>query len=170
MAPIGVLGDVVARHIDQLPAEIAAEPPEQVTNWFRGKVGFRVRSVEFAEPQVHFLGARVSQVGEQQAAKLYYSVGDSRLTTVVFQAAAVVPARLHDDQLIARWGGHRAAHRAAASSRTTTYTATPCRSSSRTASSYAFTGDLDQQRLLQLVASRACCRNRCAVSDACEST
>jgi len=149
MTPL--LGDVVARHVDQLPAEIAAEQPEQVTSWFRGKVGFRVRSVEFAEPKVRFLGARVSHIGSRQAAKLYYSVGDSRLTSVVFQSPPSLQQVLHDDDLVARWG-----HRARFGRRVVTYQnvhgyTVPILEHDGIA--YAFTGDLDQRRLLQLVAS-----------------
>jgi anti-sigma factor RsiW len=146
-----LFGDVVARHVDQLPAEIAAEQPEQVTSWFRGKVGFRVRSVEFTEPKVRFLGARVSHIRDRQAAKLYYSVGDSRLTSVVFQSPPSLQHVLHDDQLVARWG-----HRMRVGGRVVTYQnvhgyTVPIIEHDGIA--YAFTGDLDQRRLLQLVAS-----------------
>ena len=152
-APVGgLLGDVVARHVDQLPAEIAADQPERVTSWFRGKVGFRVRSVEFTEPQVRFMGARVSHVGDRQAAKLYYSVGDSRLTSVVFQPPPSLRQVLHDDRLMERWG----AHRARVGSRVLTYQnvhgyTVPMIEHDGIV--YAFTGDLDQRKLLQLVAS-----------------
>jgi anti-sigma factor RsiW len=148
----GLLDDVVARHVDQLPAEIAAEQPEQVTNWFRGKVAFRVRSVEFAEPRVRFLGARMSHIGDRQAAKLYYSVGDSRLTSVVFQPPPSLQRVLHDDQLVAR----HALQRARFGSRVLTYQnvhgyTVPMLEHDGIV--YAFTGDLDQRKLLQLVAS-----------------
>jgi anti-sigma factor RsiW len=150
--PLGVLGDIVARHVDQLPVDISAQNPEQVTSWSRGKVGFRVRSVEFPEAQVHLLGARVSHVGAQQAVKLYYSVGDSPLTTVVFQAPPSLENVLHDDHLMARSGGHRERF----GSRVVTYHnvhgyTVPILEHDGIA--YAFTGDLDQHRLLQLVAS-----------------
>jgi anti-sigma factor (TIGR02949 family) len=151
-APLGVLGEIVARHVDQLPADIAAERPEQVTSWSRGKVGFRVRSVEFSEPQVHLLGARVSHVWAQPAIKLYYSVGDSALTTVLFQTSPALEHVLHDDQLMARSGGHRQRF----GSRVVTYHnvhgyTVPILEHDGIA--YAFTGDLDQRHLLQLVAS-----------------
>jgi anti-sigma factor (TIGR02949 family) len=129
MAPVRLLGDVVARHMDQLPAEIAADQPEQVTSWFRGKVAFRVRSVEFTEPKVRFMGARVSHIG-----------------------AASLQQVLHDDQLVARWGARRARF----GSRVLTYQnvdgyTVPILEHDGIV--YAFTGDLDQRKLLQLVAS-----------------
>jgi anti-sigma factor RsiW len=150
--PLGVLGDVVAHHTDQLPADIAADRPEQVTSWCRGKVGFRVRSVEFAEPKVRFLGARVSQVRDQRAVKLSYSVGDSRLTSMVFQSPPSLSQMLRDDHVSQRWG----AHRERIGSRVVTYhnvqgyTVPILEHDGIT---YAFTGDLDQRKLLQLVAS-----------------
>jgi len=152
VAPFGLLGDIVARHTDQLPTDIAAQPPDQVTSWFRGKVGFRVRSVEFAEPEVHFVGARVSQIGNQLAAKLYYSVGDSRLTAVVFQPPPSLERALLDDKVVARWGGRRE-H---LGSRVVTYRSVQGYTVpifEHDGIAYAFTGDLDQRRLLQLVGS-----------------
>jgi anti-sigma factor RsiW len=151
-APFGLLGDIVARHTDQLPTDIAAQPPEQVTSWFRGKVGFRVRSVEFTEPEVRFVGARVSQIGNQLAAKLYYSVGDSRLTTVIFQPPASLERALSDDQLVARWGGRRAQ----LGTHVVTYRSVQGYTVpifEHDGIAYAFTGDLDQRHLLQLVGS-----------------
>jgi len=147
LAPVGLLGDVVARHMDQLPAEIAADRPEKVTSWFRGKVAFRVRSVEFTEPQVHFVGARVSHVGDRQAANLYYSVGDSRLTSVVFQPPPSLQRVLNDDRLVARV---RIGRRVVTYRNVHGYTV-PILEHDGIA--YAFTGDLDQRKLLQLVAS-----------------
>jgi anti-sigma factor RsiW len=151
-SPLGVLGDVVARHTDQLPADIAGDRPEQVTSWCRGKVGFRVRSVEFAEPQVRFLGARVSQVRDQQAVKLSYTIGDSRLTSVVFQSPPSLAQALRDDQFFARSGAHRQriGSRVVTYQNVQGYTVPMFEHEGIT---YAFTGDLDQRRLLQLVAS-----------------
>jgi anti-sigma factor RsiW len=147
-----VLDEVVQRHVDQLPTDITAEAPDKVSSWFRGKVDFRMHPVEFNEPQVHFVGARVSHVGSHSAANLYYSVGSSRLTTVVFQAPPSFQHVLHDDQLLQRWG----AHRERMGSHVVTYHnvhgyTVPVFEHDGVV--YAFTGDLDQHRLLQLVAS-----------------
>ncbi|MFI5307019.1 MAG: anti-sigma factor family protein [Polyangiales bacterium] len=144
IAPLGVLGDIVARHVDQLPADIAAERPEQVATWSRGKVGFRVRSIEFAEPQVRLVGARISHIGAQPALKLYYRVGNVDLTTVEFQAPP--------SPISLSFGAHRERF----GSRVVTYHnvhgyTVPIVEQDGIA--YAFTGDLDQRRLLQLVAS-----------------
>jgi anti-sigma factor RsiW len=152
IAPLGVLGDIVARHVDQLPADIAAERPEQVASWSRGKVGFRVRSVEFTEPQVRLVGARISHIGAQPALKLYYRVGNVDLTTVEFQTPPSLERALHDEQLVLSSGGHRER----IGSRVVTYRnvhgyTVPIVEQDGIA--YAFTGDLDQRRLLQLVAS-----------------
>jgi anti-sigma factor RsiW len=149
---IGLFGDIVARHTDQLPADIPAEPPEQVTNWFRGKVGFRVRSVEFTEPQVHFLGARVSHIRDRQAASFYYSLGGNRLTTVVFQAPPTLQRALRDDALLSRSGVHRQriGGRVVTYHNVQGYTVPIVE---QDGIMYAFAGDLDQHRLLRLVGS-----------------
>jgi anti-sigma factor RsiW len=145
--PLGVLGEVVQRHVDQLPSDINAEPPDQVTSWFRGKVDFRMRPVEFNEPQVHFVGARMSHVREQTAPILYYRVGSSRLTTVVFQPSHSFQQALHDNQLLhrERLGNHVVTYHSVHG-----YTVPVFEHDGVV---YAFTGDLDQQRLLKLVAS-----------------
>jgi len=147
-----LLGDIVARHTDELPADIAAERPEQVANWSRGKVGFRVRSVEFSEPRVQLVGARVSNVRDQQAVKLYYRVGDSRLTSVIFQSRPSLHEALTDAQLAPSWG----ARRERIGSRMVTYRnvqgyTVPMIEHDGVV--YASTGDLDQRHLLQLVAN-----------------
>jgi anti-sigma factor (TIGR02949 family) len=152
MAPIDVVRDVVDRHKDELPTEIQTEVPAQATSWFRDKLGFRVRSVEFAEPRVHFMGARVSQVGTHQAAKLYYSVGDSRLTVVMFKAPPMLAEALSSETEMARMG----LHRTSVGGREVTYQTlqgytVPIVHENGIV--YAFAGDLDQSSLLRLVAS-----------------
>src|SRR4029077_3986742 len=105
--PLDILKDVGERHKDELPAEIATKEPQRATSWFRDKVGFRVRTVEFAEPKVHFTGARMSQVGAQQAAKLYYDVDESRLTLVMFKAPPPLTEALSNLSGLERLGAHR---------------------------------------------------------------
>lgn len=148
-----LFGDVVARHTDQLPADIRAEqPPEQITNWLRGKVGFRVRPLEFSEPQVHFVGARVSHIRDRQAASFYYTFGGNRLTTVVFQAPPSLQSVLHNDELLLRSGAHREriGGRVLTYQNVQGYTVPMLEQNGIV---YAFTGDLDQRRLLHLVGS-----------------
>jgi hypothetical protein len=150
--PLDIVREVIDRHKDKLPAEISTKVPEQATSWFRDKVGFRVRSVEFAEPQVHFVGARMSQVGTHQAAKLYYSVGDSQLTVVMFKAPAPLQQLLsseHDLDLAGvqrvRMSGREVPYRTLQG-----YTVPLLQDNGIV---YAFTGDLDQGNLLHLVAT-----------------
>ena len=138
----------------ELPTEIAAERPEQVTNWFRGKVGFRVRSVEFTEPKVQSAswapGCRTSAIARRPSSTT--ASGDSRMTGVVFQSPPSLQRVLHNDQLVAQVG----AHRERIGSRVVTYRnvqgyTVPILE--HDGITYAFTGDLDQQQLLRLVAS-----------------
>ena len=151
LPPFSMLGDIVARHTDELPADIHDQPPEMVDNWFRNKVRFRVRSVEFKEPHVQLVGGRVSNVRDMPAVKLYYRVGDVRLTSVVFQASPSFHQVLSDAHAAQRWG----AHRERIGSRVLTYRnvqgyTVPLIEHDGVV--YAFTGDLEQHRLLQLVA------------------
>jgi hypothetical protein len=150
--PLDIVREVVDRHKDKLPAEISTPVPEKATSWFRDKVGFRVRTVEFAEPKVHFVGARMSQVGTHQAAKLYYSVGDSQLTLVMFKPSPPLEQLLnsqHDLDLAGvqrvRMSGRDVPYRTLQG-----YTVPILQDNGIV---YAFTGDLDQGNLLHLVAT-----------------
>ncbi|MET0389597.1 MAG: hypothetical protein ABW321_26730 [Polyangiales bacterium] len=150
--PLDVVREVVDRHKDRLPAEISTPVPEKATSWFRDKVGFRVRSVEFAEPQVHLEGARMSQVGSSQAAKLYYRVGDSQLTLVMFKAWPSLEHVLSSESQLQHAGGKRARMSGREVSYRTLqgYTVPIVQDNGIV---YAFTGDLDERMLLQLVAT-----------------
>jgi anti-sigma factor RsiW len=150
--PLGMLGDIVERHVDQLPADITPDRPEQVTSWSRDKVRFRVRTVEWGEPSVRLLGARVSHIGDNQAIKLYYGMGDSRLTTVVFQVTPSVHQMLSDANVAQREGVHREriGSRVLSYQNVRGYTVPLIEHDGVV---YAFTGDLDQRQLLHLVAS-----------------
>lgn len=153
VSPFEIVKDIVERHKDELPAEIATKEPQRATSWFRDKVGFRVRTVEFpTEPKVHFTGARMSQVGAQQAAKLYYDVDESRLTLVMFKAPAPLTEALSNSRGLERFG----AHRVRVSGRDVTYHTlqgytVPMLQDNGIV--YAFAGDLDQTSLLHLVAT-----------------
>jgi hypothetical protein len=144
--------DIVDRHKDELPTEIATQIPEQATSWFRDKLNFRVRSVEFSEPRVQLRGARISQVGLQQAAKLYYSVGESRLTLVVFKAPEALEHMLNSVTELERSGVHHAhfGNRDVAYHTLQGYTVPVLQQNGIV---YAFTGDLDQGNLLRLVST-----------------
>jgi hypothetical protein len=150
--PLDIVRAVVDRHKDRLPAEISTPVPEKATSWFRDKVSFRVRTVEFAEPRVHLFGARMSQVGTRQAAKLYYSVGDSQLTLVMFKPSPMLEQMLssqHELELSGlqsvRMSGREVPYRTLQG-----YTVPILHDNGII---YAFTGDLDQGKLLHLAAT-----------------
>jgi hypothetical protein len=150
--PLDVVREVIDRHKDRLPAEISTPVPEKATSWFRDKVGFRVRSVEFAEPSVHLEGARMSQVGSNQAAKLYYRVGDSQLTVVMFKPSHALEEVLRSDSELSQMGVQRMhlSGREVPYRTLQGYTVPIVQDNGIV---YAFTGDLDQQSLLKLVAN-----------------
>jgi anti-sigma factor RsiW len=78
------LDDVVERHWRGHPVEVSGPPP-QVERWFDDKVGFRVRSIDFASSDARLIGARLSNVREREAAQLEYDVHGHRVTVFVFE-------------------------------------------------------------------------------------
>lgn len=145
--PLDVVREVVDRHKDHLPVEISTPVPEQATSWFRDKVGFRVRGVEFTEPRVHFEGARMAQVGNNLAARLYYRVGDSQLTVVMFKPTHPIDQVLSSDNGVMKM---RVSGREVPYRKLQGYTVPIVQEDGIV---YAFTGDLDERMLLQLVAT-----------------
>jgi len=148
---LDIVRDVVSRHKDELPSEISTQVPEQATSWFRDKLSFRARPVDFAEPSVHFVGGRISQVGDHQAAKLSYAVGGSRLTLVMFKAPTQLMNVLSSEAELTRLGAHhvRMGNRELTYHTLQGYTVPIIQQSGIV---YAFAGDLDQSNLLRLVA------------------
>jgi hypothetical protein len=145
--PLDLVREVVDRHKDHLPVEISTPVPEQATSWFRDKVGFRVRGVEFTEPRVLFEGARMAQVGNNQAARLYYRVGDSQLTVVMFKPSHSLEQVLNTDDGAPKM---RVSGREVRYRKLQGYTVPIVQEDGIV---YAFTGDLDERMLLQLVAT-----------------
>jgi anti-sigma factor RsiW len=141
-ATIPIFEDVVRVHASDLPADVGGTQPQEVTRWFRNKVSFPVRPARFERRDARLLGARLSNVREQQAAALYYDVGGNRVTVVVFG-----PADRHLDQGLsrARLLGREVRYRQVRG-----YTV-PVRE--QEGLTYAFTGDLDRQSLLRLAAT-----------------
>ena len=138
------LEDVVRVHTSGLPADVALDPAEpeadtRVSEWFRGRVAFPVRAAHFNSRDVRLVGARLSHVRERQAAALYYDIRGRRVTVVVTDAAVAEDAQEFEvGQRRIRYQelrGHRVPVRVEAGL------------------SYAFTGDVDQETLLELAAS-----------------
>jgi hypothetical protein len=150
--PLDIVREVVDRHKDRLPCEISTPVPEKATSWFRDKVGFRVRSVEFTDPRAHFEGARISQVGSNQAARLYYRVGDSQLTVVMFKPSPSLEHVLSSQAQLEHAGvkSMKVSGREVPFRTLQGYTVPLVQDDGLV---YAFTGDLDQNVMLQLVAT-----------------
>ena len=139
---IPIFEDVVRVHTNDLPADVRGEQPQEVTNWFRNKVSFPVRPAEFERNDARLLGARLSNVRERGAAALFYDVGGSRVTVVVFdRPSQPLGDGLRRTHLLGREvryqqvGGY----------------VVPVREQSGI--TYAFTGDLDRGSLLRLAAT-----------------
>jgi anti-sigma factor RsiW len=73
--------DVVRAHSRTYPAEVAQG--DQVPAYFQERVGFPVRPVKFADPALHFVGARHAEVGGRKAVTLRYETTSGRHVTVV---------------------------------------------------------------------------------------
>ncbi len=140
-ASVPIFEDVVRVHASDLPADVPGEQPQEVTRWFRNKVAFPVRPAEFERSDARLLGARLSNVRERRAAALFYDVGGSRVTVVVFDQPSHLDEGLRRTRLLGREvryqqvGGY----------------VVPVREQSGI--TYAFTGDLDRRSLLSLAAT-----------------
>lgn len=140
-----IFGTIVERHQEQDPAEIDTPEPDRAERWFSGKLQFRVRPVAFGEPQVRFVGARLTHVGTHRAAKLYYDVGNRRLTAVAFEATPELRGLLEQrpDVRVVRMGQRTVRYHSVHG-----YTVPIIEHNGVL---YGFTGDLDERRLLRLV-------------------
>ncbi len=135
-----IFEDVVRVHSAELPADVQAEAPQQVTQYFRGKVEFPVRPAVFNRGDVRLLGGRVSNVRERRAAAVYYDVHGSRVTLVVFHAP-----ELEDEVFQTRFGGQTLLYR--------DVNGYPVPVRRYHGLNYAFTGDLGRDQMMRLAAS-----------------
>jgi anti-sigma factor (TIGR02949 family) len=89
-APGRAVFDYVAeRHAHRLPPEITGGDEARVGTWFQDKVDFAVRPPRFRNEPVQLVGGRISNVGDRQAAHLFYEHNGRPLTVVVFQDADI---------------------------------------------------------------------------------
>ncbi len=135
--------DVVRRHTAANPSEVATASPDQVAPWFRGKVEFPVRPVQFRQPDARLIGWRLSYVNGREAATLYYMVQGHRVTVVALEQATQVrgvslPVR-------SAYGSQPVYYQ-----RVHGYTVAVIE---RDGIAYMATGDLDQQGMLRLAAN-----------------
>lgn len=135
-----IFEDVVRVHSAELPADVQAEAPQQVTRYFRGKVDFPVRPAIFGRDDVRLLGGRVSNVRDRRAAAVYYDANGSRVTLVVFHAP-----ELSDQVFHMRFGGQELLYR--------DVNGYPVPVRRYQGLNYAFTGDLGRDQIMRLAAS-----------------
>ena len=81
-----VVNDVVDRHVQSLPMEIQDPNQVKAASWFQGKIDFPVRPLGPGIKNATFEGARVSNVRENQAAQMVYTVDGKKVTLMVFPA------------------------------------------------------------------------------------
>jgi anti-sigma factor (TIGR02949 family) len=155
-ATVPLFDDVARRHAASHPPEVQGQP-QQVARWFDGKLPFPARPVTFEGAQARFVGARLSNVRERDAAAFYYDVGGHRVTVMVFE-----PPRLGlrggaplftTPEPQQRWAGARRVNvrgRDVYYRDVHGYTVPVVEQNGLT---YAFTGDLDSQSMLRLAAT-----------------
>lgn len=137
-----MLEDVVRLHSSALPVDVSATAAQSVPSFFRGKVEFPVRPAVFEHRQdVRFVGARYAQLHARNAVALYYDVGGSRVTVVVYEAPELPREGVRRVRLGQREIIYDDVHGYAV----------PVRSQGHL--HYAFTGDLDRRAMLELAAS-----------------
>jgi anti-sigma factor RsiW len=133
--------EAVARHERELPVEVRGPDPEQVRTWFRGKLDVPVRPPALLAPSVQLLGARLSHLGDRQAAYLVYDVGGSKFSVFIFDPQNLETERFrrrtvrgHDVYLGGEHGYHVAVLRDGGLG-------------------YAFASDLPEARMLDLLSA-----------------
>ncbi|HJL14781.1 MAG TPA: zf-HC2 domain-containing protein [Sandaracinaceae bacterium LLY-WYZ-13_1] len=137
---VDIFEDVVRRHSSEHPAEVSG-PPTQVASWFRGKLQFPVRPIEFGGRDVRLVGARISNVRDREAAAFFYTVRGRRVTVMVFEPPAPVDRMARRANVHGRGVYYGSAHG---------YTVPVVEHEGLT---YAIAGDLDRRSLLRLAAS-----------------
>lgn len=136
-----IFEDVVRRHSSEHPAEVSG-PPTTVASWFRGKLRFPVRPIEFTTARdVRLVGARISNVRDREAAAFFYVVGGHRVTVMVFEPPVPVDRLARRANIRGRGVYYGLAHG---------YTVPVVEYDGLT---YAIAGDLDRRSLLMLAAN-----------------
>lgn len=135
------LDDVVDRRRLAHPVEVSGEP-RHVTRWLDGKVAFHAEPPRFESPNVRFIGARISNVREREAAQFFYEVNHRRVTVIAFEQPwdSVAP-HLHQREIAGR-----GIYIGIARGRTVPMV-------QHGGVTYALVGDLEERQLLRLAAS-----------------
>ena len=137
-----IFEDVVRRHTAATPSEVSSASPDDVAQWFRGKVEFPVRPVQFRQPDAHLVGWRLTYVNGREAATLYYQVRGHRVTVVAVEQTPQVHGVAPPVQ--SPYGAKPVYYQ-----RVHGYTVAVIE---RDGIAYLATGDLDQQAILRLAA------------------
>ncbi len=82
--PLPVVEQTVDWHRGDFPIEVTGPEAAEVSQWFRGKVGFPVRPPAFGDMPVNLLGGRIAHVKEQRAAYLLYEYNGTPVSVMAF--------------------------------------------------------------------------------------
>jgi mycothiol system anti-sigma-R factor len=75
--------DALRLHASALPADVRAQAPSEVSQFFSDKVSFPVTPAAFDGGEARLTGARLQPLGARTAAALHYDVGGRRVTVFV---------------------------------------------------------------------------------------
>lgn len=136
-----VVEDAISKHQRDLPIEVRGNP-DVVRAWLSNKVPFAMR-LPILPPQAVLRGARLANVRDHDAAYLVYDVGGARVSVMVFDPSNVPMATQRLRQV-----GHRNLYFDGERG----YNVMVYRDRDI---GYAFTSDLDEDRMVQLVSADA---------------
>jgi anti-sigma factor RsiW len=137
----GLMGEAVARHQRELPIEVSGPDPNRIGSWFRGKLDLPVRPPALRPVDAQLLGGRLSHLGERQAALLTYDVGGSKFSVFIFD-----PRNMATDHLMRRRVQGRDVYVGGAKGYRVAVV-------NEGGLGYAFASDLDEARMLDVIAS-----------------
>jgi len=141
-----LFAEAVSRHQRELPVEVRGPDPEMIRTWFRGKLDMPVRPPALQGSRARLIGARLSHLGQRQAAYLVYDIGGTKFSVFVFDpddpsASDLATARLRHKSVGGRDVYVGGAHG---------YNVAVMRAGGV---GYAFTSDLPEQRMLELLST-----------------
>ena len=141
-----LLSEAVARHERELPVEVKGPDPEMIRTWFRGKLDMPVRPPTRPGSRAQLVGARLSHLGQRQAAYLVYDLGGTKFSVLVFDPDDPAASDLATDRLRHRTVGGKDVYVGGAHG----YNVAVVRAGGL---GYAFTSDLPEQRMLDLLST-----------------
>lgn len=91
--PFPVFTESVSSHIKflqgSLPIEIASSNPQEVNQWFQGKLDFHVKVPDYSAKGVQLAGGRLCSIKDKPVAYIIYKKGGNAFSLYMFDAAGL---------------------------------------------------------------------------------